>query len=47
MTQTKKDDKAQSKRFIEKAKEVIEEDAEEVFERAFKKIVPPEKGSSK
>lgn len=37
----------QSERFIAKAKELgASEDAEE-FERAFKKVVPPKRGSSK
>ncbi len=36
------EDKEQSKRFIEKAKELGAEDAE-AFEHAFKKIVPPKK----
>lgn len=47
MPKPKADDKEQSKRFIEKAKEVVEESTEEVFEHAIKKIVPPKKGSSK
>ena len=41
MTRAKKDDKEQSKRFIEKAEEVADDDAGDKFERAFKVIVPP------
>ena len=34
-------DKAQSKRFIEKARELEADESGEVFERTFKKIIPP------
>lgn len=37
----KQDDKEQSKRFIEKAREIEADENEEAFERAFKEIVPP------
>ena len=37
----KKDRKAQSKRFVEKAKELGADESGEAFERALKKIVPP------
>lgn len=37
----KKDEKPQSERFIEKAKELGADESAEEFERAFKKIVPP------
>ena len=40
MTRAKKDDKAQSKRFIDKAREIEAEESEAEFERALKKIVP-------
>jgi len=36
----KPDDKEQSKRFIEKAKEVAGEDADNVFDEAIKKMLP-------
>lgn len=36
----KQDDKEQSKRFIEKAREIEVDESEEAFERAFKKVVP-------
>lgn len=42
----KQDDKAQSKRFIEKARETEADETGEDFERAFKKIVPPKKPKS-
>ena len=35
------DDKEQSKRFIEKAKEVVDEDADKEFNRALDDIIPP------
>ena len=35
------DDKEQSKRFIEKARELGADESGEEFERALKKIVPP------
>ncbi len=40
---TKKDEKqkAQSKRFVEKAKELGADESGEAFERAIKKVVPP------
>ena len=37
----KQDDKAQSKRFIEKAREVEADESGKAFEQVFKKIVPP------
>ena len=37
------DDKEQSERFVEKAKEVARDDAVDAFERAFKKVSPPKK----
>ena len=40
---TKKDQKDQSERFIEKAKELGVDESGEAFERALKKIVPPKK----
>jgi hypothetical protein len=36
----KQDDKEQSKRFIEKAREIEADENEEAFERVFKKVVP-------
>ncbi len=36
----KPDDKEQSKRFIEKAREIEADECGEAFERAFKKILP-------
>jgi hypothetical protein len=39
----KKDEKSQSERFVEKAKELGADESGEEFERAFKKIVPPKK----
>ena len=41
-----KKDKGQSKRFIEKAKELSADESEERFERALKMIAPP-KGTVK
>lgn len=38
----KQDDKEQSKRFVEKAHEVEADESGEAFERAFKKVVPPQ-----
>ena len=38
---SKQDDKEQSKRFIEKARELEADESEETFERAFEKAVPP------
>ena len=46
MAKTKPDDKEQSERFVKKAKEITDEDAEGMFERAFKKILPAKKGPS-
>ncbi len=43
MVKPKQDDKAQSKRFIEKAKKVANDDAEEKFEHAFTKVIPPKR----
>lgn len=40
----KPDDEAQSKRFIEKAREIEADETEEGAERAFKKVVPAKKG---
>ena len=37
----KQGDKEQSKRFIEKARELEADESDEAFERAFKKIIPP------
>ena len=37
----KQDNKEQSKRFIEKAKEIAADDAGEAFERAVKRVIPP------
>lgn len=37
----KPDDKEQSKRFIEKARELEADESDESFDRAFKEIVPP------
>ena len=37
----KQDDKEQSKRFIERAREIEADESDEAFERALKKIVPP------
>ena len=37
------DDEKQSERFIEKAKEVVGKNADDEFERAFTKVVPPKK----
>jgi hypothetical protein len=39
----KSDDEEQSKRFIETAKKLEADESPEAFERAFKKIVPPQK----
>lgn len=39
----KPDDKEQSKRFIDKAKEITGDDAEESFEHAMKKVIPPDR----
>ena len=41
MNKTKPDDKKQSERFVKKAKEVTDENAEGMFERALKKVLPP------
>ena len=37
----KPDDKEQSERFIEKAREVADDDAAEAFNRALEEITPP------
>lgn len=37
----KQDDKQQSKRFIQKAREVVTDKSGETFDKAFRKIVPP------
>ena len=42
----KKDQKAQSKRFVEKAKELGADESGEAFEHAFKRIVPPNREKS-
>ena len=39
----KKDQKAQSKRFVEKAKELGADESGEAFERALEEIVPPKR----
>ena len=39
------DDKAQSERFIDTAREHGADDGREKFERAFKKVVPPRKSN--
>ena len=36
----KPDDKEQSERFIEKAKEIANDDAAEAFERAVERVIP-------
>lgn len=41
MAKPKPDDKKQSEHFIKKAREVEADESGEVFERAFKKVVPP------
>lgn len=41
-----KDQKAQSERFIETAREIRADESGKSFEKAFRKVVPP-KGSSK
>jgi hypothetical protein len=41
------DDKAQSERFIETARELGADDSGEKFERAFKKVVPPKRERSR
>lgn len=41
MDKKKRDDREQSERFVKKAKEVADENAEGMFERALKKIIPP------
>ena len=43
----KQDDKEQSKRFIKKARELDADETGEVFERVFKKIVPPKASDRK
>ncbi|MGE0652188.1 MAG: hypothetical protein AB7P12_10610, partial [Alphaproteobacteria bacterium] len=42
----KRDEKSQSERFVEKAKELGADESGEAFERAFKKIVPASKPAS-
>jgi hypothetical protein len=42
----KKDEKSQSKRFVEKAKELGADESGEAFEHAFKKVVPPRSSRS-
>jgi hypothetical protein len=42
----KPDDREQSKRFIETAKEVGADEDAEALERAFKRIVPQKRGAS-
>ncbi len=44
---TKADDKEQSERFIETAREYGADDSRDRFERAFKKAVPQKRGKSK
>lgn len=41
----KPNDKAQSKRFIDKARELDADESETVFERAFKRAVPEKRAS--
>jgi hypothetical protein len=43
----KRDDEAQSKRFIEMAREIGADASKEEFERAFKKVVPAGKPTLK
>ena len=45
-TKAKAKDKEQSKRFIEKAREIGADESGESFEHAFKKITPPRSKSS-
>ncbi len=40
-TKVKAKDKKQSKRFIEKAREIEADESGEAFKRAFKKMFPP------
>jgi hypothetical protein len=42
----KQTDKEQSKRFIEKGRELEADESGEAFEQVFKKILPPKKASS-
>ncbi len=42
----KPDDKAQKKRFIEKARDLKADESGKGFERALKKILPPKKAHS-
>ena len=43
----KRDQKAQKEHFIEKARELEADESGEAFERAFKKIVPPQQPKMK
>lgn len=43
MAKPKRDDKEQSRRFIEKARELGTNESSEEFERALKKVVPPKR----
>ena len=43
----KRDDEAQSQRFIEMARELGAESNDEKFERVFKKVVPPRSNQPK
>ena len=46
MAKPKRNDKEQSKRFIEKARELGGDESGEEFERAFKKVVPTKQPST-
>ena len=46
MAKPKQDDKEQSKRFIEKARELEVDESGEAFERVVEKIVPPKQPPS-
>ena len=41
MAKPKSDDKEQSRRFVEKAREIEADESGETFERAIKKVIPP------
>ena len=45
MAKPKRDAKEQSKRFIEKARELEADETGEEFERTFKKVVPPKRAN--
>lgn len=42
-TKTKAKDKEQSKRFIEKAREIEADESGEIFEHALKRAIPPKR----